>query len=112
MGRVVGRIIRGWYTCTACGITTGSGGRVMGYWAPGSASELRSGSVGVWVAMVGRHGPYVDARIMRDACVNIYRNVWARKRSPGLPVVRVVNTVLAIGIAGTCPGGLVSGERH
>jgi hypothetical protein len=54
MGRVVGRIISGLYTCTACGITTGSRGRVMGSWAPGSASELRSGGVGVWVALVGR----------------------------------------------------------
>jgi hypothetical protein len=62
MGRVVSRIIRGWDTCTTCGITAGSSGRVMkGSWAPGYASEFRSGGVGVWVALVSR----VDERIMR-----------------------------------------------
>jgi hypothetical protein len=55
------------------------------------------------------------ARFSRmSSCCSCARGALGSARGLGLASARKVDqhAMLAIGIAGTCPGGLVSGERH
>jgi hypothetical protein len=88
LGRVVGRIIRGWDTCLTCGFAVGRGGRVVeGSWTLGSTSD--SGSRGIWVrvALVGR----VAERIMRVcSCAGI----WGWVASVGRVAERIMRVCI------------------